>query len=60
VITNGVCQIASGGNTVFAVTTNGTLITWGDNTYGQQKPPSTLSKVIQFVLGLYHGAALRK
>ena len=56
----GVCQIASGGNTVFAVTTNGTLVTWGDNSYGQRKPPTGLNGITQFVLGFYHVIGLKK
>ena len=57
---SGVAQIASGGNTVFAVTTNGTLITWGDNSYGQRKPPAGVTNVMQLVIGLYHALGLKK
>ncbi len=41
-----------------AVLTNGTVISWGDNFYGETNAPSGLSNVVAVAGGAYHSLAL--
>jgi hypothetical protein len=42
-----------------ALKSDGTVVCWGDNTYGQSVPPSNLSNVVSVSAGGYHTAALK-
>lgn len=37
----------------------GTLVAWGDNSYGQLTPPPGLTDAVAITAGFYHSAALR-
>jgi alpha-tubulin suppressor-like RCC1 family protein len=50
--------IAAGGNHSLALLTNGTVVAWGDNSFGQASPPSNLSNVVGITAGYLHSAAL--
>ena len=50
--------IATGRNHNLALRTNGTVVGWGFNTYGQASPPSNLSNVVAIAAGYLHSAAL--
>jgi hypothetical protein len=50
--------IAAGGNHNLALLTNGTVVAWGDNSFGQASPPSNLSNVVGITAGYLHSAAL--
>ena len=50
--------IAAGGNHNLALLTNGTVVAWGDNSFGQASPPSNLSNVVAITAGYLHSAAL--
>lgn len=50
--------IAAGGNNNLALLTNGTVVAWGDNSFGQASPPANLSNVVAVAMGYLHGAAL--
>lgn len=51
--------IAEGDGFSIALKTNGTVIAWGSNTYGQTNVPPGLSNVIAIAGGLYHALALK-
>ncbi len=51
--------IAAGGEHSLALRTNGTVIAWGGNTYGQTNVPAGLSNVTAIAAGYYHSLALR-
>jgi alpha-tubulin suppressor-like RCC1 family protein len=50
--------IAAGRNHSLALLTNGTVVAWGDNSFGQASPPSNLSNVVGITAGYLHSAAL--
>jgi len=50
--------IAAGGDHNLALVTNGTVVAWGDNSFGQSSPPSNLSNVVAVAAGYLHSAAL--
>ncbi len=50
--------IAAGGDHNLALLTNGTVVAWGDNGFGQSSPPSNLSNVVAVTTGDLHSAAL--
>jgi hypothetical protein len=56
--TNGISAIACGFQFDLALS-NGTVIAWGSNTYGQTTVPSNLTNVIAIAAGAYHGLALQ-
>jgi parallel beta-helix repeat protein len=51
--------IAAGNNHSLALLTNGLVVAWGDNTFGQATPPSNLSNVVAVTAGYLHSVALR-
>ncbi|MEI9864728.1 MAG: right-handed parallel beta-helix repeat-containing protein [Limisphaerales bacterium] len=50
--------IAAGRNDNLALLTNGTVVAWGDNSFGQASPPANLTNVIAIAAGNLHSAAL--
>jgi sugar lactone lactonase YvrE len=50
--------IAAGRNHNLALLTNGTVVAWGDNSFGQASPPSNLTNVVAITAGCLHSAAL--
>ena len=42
-----------------ALLADGTVVVWGDNTYGQTNVPAGLSNVVAIAAGFYHCLALR-
>jgi parallel beta-helix repeat protein len=51
--------IAAGNNHSLALLTNGLVVAWGDNSFGQATPPSNLSNVVAVTAGYLHSVALR-
>jgi len=54
-----VTAIAAGGYHCLALTADGTVKAWGDNTYGQSSVPVGLSNVTAISGGYYHSLALK-
>ena len=50
--------IAAGRYHNLALLTNGTLVAWGDNSFGQSLPPSNLTNIVAVTAGYLHSAAL--
>jgi len=50
--------IAAGRNHNLALLTNGIVVAWGDNSFGQASPPSDLANVVAVAAGNLHSAAL--
>jgi hypothetical protein len=50
--------IAAGCNHNLALLPDGTVVAWGDNSFGQASPPSNLSNVVAIAAGYLHSAAL--
>lgn len=50
--------VAAGGYFSLALLNNGTVVGWGDNSYGQTNIPVGLSNVTAIAAGKYHGVAL--
>ena len=50
--------IAAGRNHNLALLYDGTVVAWGDNSFGQASPPSNLSNVVAIAAGYLHSAAL--
>ena len=50
--------IAAGRDHNLALLTNGTVVAWGDNSFGQSSPPSNLTNVVAVTAGYLHSAAL--
>jgi parallel beta-helix repeat protein len=50
--------IAARGNNNLALLVNGTVVAWGDNSFGQASLPSNLSNVVAIAAGYLHSAAL--
>jgi alpha-tubulin suppressor-like RCC1 family protein len=55
---NGVKAIAAGGGHSLVLKTNGVVVGWGDNTFGQATAPAALSQVRSIAAGLTHSVAL--
>lgn len=55
---SGYKAIAAGGTHSLALRTNGTVFSWGGNTYGQTNVPTGLSNVVAIAAGYYHSLAL--
>lgn len=56
---NGVVAIAAGASHCLALKSDGTVVAWGDNTYGQTNVPAGLSNVIAVAAGETHSLALK-
>jgi hypothetical protein len=50
--------ISAGRNHNLALLYDGTVVAWGDNSFGQASPPSNLSNVVAITAGYLHSAAL--
>ena len=50
--------IAAGRNHNLALLPDGTVVGWGDNSFGQALPPSNLTNVVAITAGYLHSAAL--
>jgi alpha-tubulin suppressor-like RCC1 family protein len=50
--------IAAGRNHNLALCYDGTVVAWGDNSFGQASPPSNLTNVVAIAAGYLHSAAL--
>ncbi len=53
-----VVDLQSGRDYMLALKADGTVVTWGDNGYGQTNMPSGLSNVVQIAAGDIHAMAL--
>src|SRR2546423_5464697 len=51
--------IAAGSGHGLALLTNGTVVGWGDNSYGQANVPPDLSNVVAIAATFYHNLALK-
>lgn len=51
-------QVSAGGSTSGAIRSDGTVVIWGNNEYGQAAVPSGLQSVLQFDVGGHHVAAI--
>jgi len=51
--------IAAGGYHSLALRADGTVVGWGDNTYGQRDPPASATNVVAVAAGEAHSLALR-
>ena len=56
---NRITQIAAGGAHSLALTANGTVIAWGDNSSGQTSVPNGLTNVVQIAAGAAHSMAIK-
>ncbi|MBA4147014.1 MAG: hypothetical protein H0X66_02785 [Verrucomicrobia bacterium] len=56
---NDVVAIAAGGSHALALKNDGSVVGFGNNTYGQVSPPHTLSNVVAVAAGAYHSLALK-
>jgi alpha-tubulin suppressor-like RCC1 family protein len=56
---NKITQIAAGGAHSLALTANGTVVAWGDNSSGQCSIPNGLSGVVQVAAGKNHSIAVK-
>ena len=56
---NNYIAIAAGSSHSLALRTNGTVVAWGNNGYGQTNVPAGLSNVIAIAAGGYHSLALK-
>ena len=54
-----VVSIGSGSYHFLALKSNGTVVGWGNNSYGQTNVPPGLSNVVAIAGGSYHGLALK-
>ena len=54
-----VVAVAAGGGDSMALRADGTVVVWGNNTYGQTNVPPGLSNVVAIAAGFYHCLALR-
>jgi hypothetical protein len=50
--------IAARGDHSLALMTNGTVAAWGDNTFGESRPPVNLSNAVAIAAGYLHSVAL--
>ncbi len=55
----GVKAIAAGGGHSLVLKTNGVVLGWGDNSFGQATPPAGLNQVVAIAAGHNHSLALR-
>lgn len=56
---NYIVEIAAGSNHTVALKSDGTVIAWGDNTYGQCDVPHNLKDVVSISAGANHTVALK-
>ena len=56
---NGVVAVAAGGSHSLALRGDGTVVAWGNNSYGQATVPASLSNVVAIAAGTAHSLALR-
>ncbi len=54
-----VLSVAGGGAHSLALRAGGTVVAWGDNSYGQTSVPGGLANVVAIAAGLYHSLALQ-
>ncbi|MCX6924577.1 MAG: immunoglobulin domain-containing protein [Verrucomicrobia bacterium] len=54
-----VIAISAGGDHDLALKTDGTVVAWGENTFGQSTVPAGLNNVIAVAAGGYHNLALK-
>ena len=59
VVLSGVSAIAAGSTHTVALKTNGTVMAWGDNRFGQTNVPAGLSGVTAIAAGVWHTVALK-
>jgi len=57
---NGIVALASGGYHTVALRSDGTVICWGDNAFGECTAPAGLTGVIAVAAGVYHTVALKQ
>lgn len=55
-----VVAVASGTSHGVALKSDGTIVAWGDNTFGQIDVPSGLSRVVAIATGSHHSLALKE
>jgi alpha-tubulin suppressor-like RCC1 family protein/pimeloyl-ACP methyl ester carboxylesterase len=55
----GFIQVAAGAFNSLALTSDGTVVAWGDNSYGKSTIPSGLGRVVQIAAGYSHSLALK-
>src|SRR5947207_6851995 len=55
-----VASVAAGGYHSLALEDDGTVVAWGNNSYGQTNVPAGLSNVVEIVADGYHSLALRR
>ena len=55
-----VTQVAAGLYFTVALRQDGSVVAWGDNTYGQCVPPANLGRVVKIAAGRSHCIALRE
>jgi hypothetical protein len=56
----GIASIAAGSVHAAAIKTNGDIVTWGDNTWGQGRTPAGFPKVFRVAAGERHTVALTR
>ncbi len=54
-----VAAVAAGAYHSLALTSNGTVVAWGDNTFGQTNVPASLTNATAIAAGWYHNLALK-
>ncbi|WP_256759468.1 S-layer homology domain-containing protein [Cohnella sp. WQ 127256] len=52
-------QISAGGHHALALKADGTVVGWGDNSWGQTNIPTGLSDVVSIAAGYFHSLALK-
>ena len=54
-----VVAVAAGWEHCLALRADGSVIAWGDNSYGQSAVPASATNVVAIAAGYYHNLALR-
>lgn len=52
--------VSAGGAHCLAVRSNGSVVAWGNNSYGQSNVPTNLADVVSVAGGWYHSVALKR